>query len=211
MQSVSNLSLPANSLVTGKLTGNFAKPGFSLQFKRSVNERNQQLTAEFPARWNRESSNRHQGTYVDEQRNYITDYPIGVAGASPSFSVDPTFASLSTLLQRRLTSSVDIQLQLGGVPGGRRMKGSDLLVAALENQGVERIFAGPGEEISRSSSRSAGPAQAHWDAPRAGRLFLVATQSARLTRRPGVCCIARSGDAEPARALPMARCGNLYH
>ena len=32
------------------------------------------------------------------------------------------------------------------------MKGSDLLVSALENEGVERIFGVPGEENSMSSS-----------------------------------------------------------
>ena len=32
-------------------------------------------------------------------------------------------------------------------------KGSDLLVAALENEGVDRIFGIPGEEILTSSSR----------------------------------------------------------
>ena len=38
------------------------------------------------------------------------------------------------------------------------MKGSDLLVSALENEGVERIFGVPGEENFDSSGRSAGRA-----------------------------------------------------
>ena len=52
------------------------------------------------------------------------------------------------------------------------MKGSDLLVAALENEGVERIFGVPGEE-NLDVVEVAPPAQhqAHCDAPRAGRLF----------------------------------------
>ena len=67
------------------------------------------------------------------------------------------------------------------------MKGSDLLVAALENEGVERIFGVPGEEnldvvesLRRSSiklivTRHEQPAS-----------FMAATQG-RLTGRPGVC------------------------
>ena len=38
------------------------------------------------------------------------------------------------------------------------MKGSDLLVAALENEGVEQILAYPAKRISMSSNRSAGQA-----------------------------------------------------
>ena len=38
------------------------------------------------------------------------------------------------------------------------MKGSDLLVSALENEGVERIFGVPVKRISMSSSRFAGRA-----------------------------------------------------
>ena len=91
---------------------------------RPVNEQNQWLADKFPAQWNRESSNGHQGRsnghqgrYVDETEKFIlpiTDR-LPTAGAPPRLSVDPTHTSLSAL---RLTSSVDIQLQLGGVPGG---------------------------------------------------------------------------------------------
>ena len=48
-------------------------------------------------------------------------------------------------------------------------KGSDLLVAALENEGVERIFGVPGEEnldVVESLRNSQHRARAH--APRAG-------------------------------------------
>ena len=46
------------------------------------------------------------------------------------------------------------------------MKGSDLLVAALENEGVERIFGVPGEE-NLDVVEFAPPVkhQAHCDAP----------------------------------------------
>jgi acetolactate synthase-1/2/3 large subunit len=67
------------------------------------------------------------------------------------------------------------------------MKGSDLLVAALENEGVERIFGVPGEEnldvvesLRRSRIRLA--LTRHEQAA----AFMAATHG-RLTGRPGVC------------------------
>src|SRR5213076_1703003 len=66
-------------------------------------------------------------------------------------------------------------------------KGSDLLVAALENEGVERIFGIPGEENldvveSLSHSRIELVVTRHEQA--AG--FMAATYG-RLTGKPGVC------------------------
>src|ERR1700741_5391566 len=66
-------------------------------------------------------------------------------------------------------------------------KGSDLLVAALENEGVERIFGVPGEENldvveSLRTSRIELILTRHEQA--AG--FMAATHG-RLTGRPGVC------------------------
>src|SRR5215468_1022946 len=67
------------------------------------------------------------------------------------------------------------------------MKGSDLLVRALENEGVERIFAVPGEENldvveSLRQSRIKLIVTRHEQAA----AFMAATQG-RLTGRPGVC------------------------
>src|ERR1700719_2500175 len=67
------------------------------------------------------------------------------------------------------------------------MKGSDLLVSALENEGVERIFGVPGEETldiveSLRGSRIELILTRH-EQPAA---FMAATHG-RLTGRPGVC------------------------
>jgi acetolactate synthase-1/2/3 large subunit len=67
------------------------------------------------------------------------------------------------------------------------MKGSDLLVSALENEGVERILRLPGEEnldvvesLRRSGIKLIVTRQEQAAA------FMAATQG-RLTGRPGVC------------------------
>src|SRR5918992_2901830 len=67
------------------------------------------------------------------------------------------------------------------------MKGADLLVAALENEGVERIFGVPGEENldvveSLRKSRIELVVTRHEQAA----AFMAATHG-RLTGRPGVC------------------------
>lgn len=69
----------------------------------------------------------------------------------------------------------------------KQIKGSDLLVAALENEGVERIFAVPGEENldvleSLRTSRIELVVMRH-EQPAA---FMAATYG-RLTGKPGVC------------------------
>src|SRR5579863_9808354 len=66
-------------------------------------------------------------------------------------------------------------------------KGSDLLVAALENEGVERIFGVPGEENldvveSLRNARIRLVLTRHEQAA----AFMAATQG-RLTGKPGVC------------------------
>jgi acetolactate synthase-1/2/3 large subunit len=70
---------------------------------------------------------------------------------------------------------------------GTMSKGSDLLVAALENEGVDRIFALPGEENldvveSLRNSKIELVLTRHEQAA----AFMAATQG-RLTGRPGVC------------------------
>jgi glyoxylate carboligase len=67
------------------------------------------------------------------------------------------------------------------------MKGSDLLVAALENEGVEQIFGVPGEENldvveSLRRSRIKLIVTRHEQAA----AFMAATHG-RLTGKPGVC------------------------
>src|SRR6202163_4602487 len=67
------------------------------------------------------------------------------------------------------------------------MKGSDLLVSALENEGVERIFGVPGEETldvveSLRNSKIKLILTRHEQAA----AFMAATHG-RLTRKPGVC------------------------
>ena len=70
-------------------------------------------------------------------------------------------------------------------------KGSDLLVAALENEGVERIFGVPGEENldlleSLRTSRIKLVLTRHEQAA----AFMAATHG-RLTGKPGVCLATR--------------------
>jgi hypothetical protein len=61
-----------NSLLTGKLTGNFAKSGHPSQFSCPINAQTQGLTAEFPTQPNREFSNAYQGMFFEEQGILIT-------------------------------------------------------------------------------------------------------------------------------------------
>src|ERR1700742_2651158 len=67
------------------------------------------------------------------------------------------------------------------------MKGSDLLVAALENEGVERIFAVPGEEnldvLEALRNSTIELVVMRHEQPAA---FMAATYG-RLTGKPGVC------------------------
>ena len=66
-------------------------------------------------------------------------------------------------------------------------KASDLLVSALENEGVERIFAVPGEE-NLDVVESLRPSRIELIVTRheQGAAFMAATHG-RLTGRPGVC------------------------
>jgi hypothetical protein len=60
-----------NSLLTGKLTGNFAKSGLSVAISCPINAGIQCLTAKFPTQQNREFSNAYQGIFFGEQGNLI--------------------------------------------------------------------------------------------------------------------------------------------
>src|SRR5688572_31293125 len=67
------------------------------------------------------------------------------------------------------------------------MKGSDLLVAALENEGVDRIFGVPGEEnLDVVESLRTSSIQLVLTRHEQAAAFMAATHG-RLTGRPGVC------------------------
>src|SRR3954449_2322197 len=89
------------------------------------------------------------------------------------------------------------ELQISGTSAGTAasvfneghsiMKGSDLLVAALENEGVERIFGVPGEEnldVVESLRRS--KIELILTRHEQAAAFMAATYG-RLTGKPGVC------------------------
>src|SRR6186997_1305041 len=66
-------------------------------------------------------------------------------------------------------------------------KGSDLLVAALENEGVDRIFGIPGEEnLDVVESLRSSSIELVVTRHEQGAAFMAATHG-RLTGRPGVC------------------------
>jgi acetolactate synthase I/II/III large subunit len=66
-------------------------------------------------------------------------------------------------------------------------KGSDLLVAALENEGVERIFAVPGEEnLDVLESLHGSKIELIVTRHEQAAAFMAATYG-RLTGKPGVC------------------------
>src|SRR4029077_5957673 len=69
----------------------------------------------------------------------------------------------------------------------KMMKGSDLLVAALENEGVERIFAVPGEEnLDVLESLHGSKIELIVTRHEQAAAFMAATYG-RLTGKPGVC------------------------
>jgi acetolactate synthase I/II/III large subunit len=67
------------------------------------------------------------------------------------------------------------------------VKGSDILVAALENEGVDRIFGVPGEEnLDVVESLRNSKIELVLTRHEQGAAFMTATYG-RLTRKPGVC------------------------
>src|SRR6266478_2871299 len=57
-----------NSLLTGKITGNFAESGYPPRFSCLINARIQWLTAEFPAQRIREFFSKNRENLVKQQR-----------------------------------------------------------------------------------------------------------------------------------------------
>src|SRR6266700_3281190 len=106
--------------------------------------------------------------------------PFPSALACNSRPNSENFVSVRWLLTRwNFSGSLDVQR-------GSNMKGSDLLVAALENEGVDRIFGVPGEEnldVVESLRRSSIELVATRHEQSAA--FMAATYG-RLTGRPGV-------------------------
>src|SRR6202046_174651 len=72
-------------------------------------------------------------------------------------------------------------------PQSQTVKGSDLLVAALENEGVDRIFGIPGEEnLDFLESLRTSKIELILTRHEQAAAFMAATHG-RLTGRPGVC------------------------
>ena len=83
------------------------------------------------------------------------------------------------------------------------IKGSDLFVAALENEGVDRIFGVPGEEnLDMVESLRTSSIELVVTRHEQSAAFMAATHG-RLTGRPGVCL----STLGPGRAEPGDRRG----
>src|SRR5215510_3218317 len=67
-----------NSLLTGKLTGNFAESGPLLRFRRPINEPIQRLAAKFPTQHNREffRDNREFNRASSESAELLSDVEL---------------------------------------------------------------------------------------------------------------------------------------
>jgi hypothetical protein len=94
-----------NSLLTGKLTGNFAESGDPSQFSRPIKARIQSLTAEFPTQPNREFLNAYQGISLVKQGNLVnaTAKPLnwGPTSTRARSREVHTSANMSALVQQR--------------------------------------------------------------------------------------------------------------
>src|SRR5260370_2846255 len=87
---------------------------------------------------------------------------------------------ISVSIRRNSSGLLDVQQ-------GSKMKGSDLLVAALENEGVDRIFGVPGEEnLDVIESLRTSSIKLKLTRHEQGAAFMAATYG-RLTVKPGVC------------------------
>ena len=84
----------ANSLLTGKLTGNFANSGPQQRFPHLINELIQRLAAKFPTQRNREFLDAYQGKFFEEQgicilisgRTWIARQTNAVMATAPHFA-----------------------------------------------------------------------------------------------------------------------------
>src|SRR5262245_52289300 len=108
----------ANSLLTAKLTGNFAKSGRPPRFSCLMSARIQWLPAEFPTQLNREFPNAYQGIFFEEQGILIEGaakpgepQTPGVAASklvhSLTAQIGPLSGAKRTLLGERVMSAPD--------------------------------------------------------------------------------------------------------
>jgi hypothetical protein len=67
MQSTANRSPHPNSLLTGKLTGNFADSRLLQHFSCVASQQIQRLAAKFPTHLNREFPDAYQGKFFEKQ------------------------------------------------------------------------------------------------------------------------------------------------
>ena len=127
----------------------------------------------------------------------ITDR-LPTAGAPPRLSVDPTHTSLSAL---RLTSSVDIQLQQGGVPGGPSR--------SCCARKASRTVVGAGLDNLPPSQQGIGGARGQVQRPRTKRCKADARPAPSLRGRHerGGLLVARHNelDAGPAERMTTSR------
>ncbi len=88
------------------------------------------------------------------------------------------------------------------------IKASDLFVAALENEGVDRVFGIPGEEnLDVVESLRKSKIELILTRHEQAAAFMAATHG-RLTGRPGVCIIdARAGRAQPFHRRRLCAAG----
>jgi acetolactate synthase I/II/III large subunit len=94
---------------------------------------------------------------------------------------------MDTDMNRETAKSTDKSTVKSTVKNNAKRKGSDLLVAALENEGVERIFGVPGEEnLDLVESLRNSKIELVLTRHEQAAAFMAATYG-RLTGRPGVC------------------------
>ena len=79
MQPDANPSQHPNSLITGKITGNFADSGPLRQFSRLIIKLIQWLPDKFPTQRNREFTNAYQGIFFEEQGIFSIEEGIQIA------------------------------------------------------------------------------------------------------------------------------------
>src|SRR5262249_40339980 len=91
-----------NSLLTGKITGNFAKSGRPPRFSCLIGARIQELAAEFPTQRNREFLDTYQGMFFEEQG-------ILIAGAAKPGPISNTGRRRSKLVRSDVRFRPDLR------------------------------------------------------------------------------------------------------
>src|SRR5580700_5477556 len=118
--------------------------------------------------------------------------PHIIVEATPRLGAALDLRTLFSLMHRRIAESGHASADTNYVPQpahGRKhmLKGSDLLVAALENEGVDRIFGIPGEEnLAFVEALRHSSIELVLTRHEQAAAFMAATHG-RLTGEPGVC------------------------